>query len=167
VIAPEKALVLDIDGVLGHWQGWRTRSKWQRHMDESVGIMGGIDPVSAACLNEILRRTGARVLISSTIRTKYDEPEELYGILKVYGIEAVYLGVTPRLFDYSEIPVVERGRGAEIQTWLDAHPEITTFAIVDDGWVQHLNHRLVKTEYEDGLQDRHVELLVAMLGEIQ
>lgn len=55
-------------------------------------------------------------------------------------------------------------RGHEIQRWLSEHPEVTSFAILDDDTdMAHLYDRLVLTDCEDGLQAEHVERLVVLL----
>jgi len=43
-------------------------------------------------------------------------------------------------------------RGLEIQAWLDLHPEVTDFVILDDDSdMAHLLPHLIKTDFRDGL----------------
>jgi hypothetical protein len=48
-----------------------------------------------------------------------------------------------------------------IKAWLTAHPETTKFAILDDDLV--VFPKLIKTTYNDGLLDAHVESTVVLL----
>ena len=57
-------------------------------------------------------------------------------------------------------------RGREIQLWLQQHPEVDSFVILDDDAdMDNLIDRLVQTEIETGLTeqdaDRAIELLTA------
>jgi hypothetical protein len=59
-------------------------------------------------------------------------------------------------------------RGQEIQAWLDGAPrygiEVESFVILDDDSdMVHLADRLVKTSFETGLLDEHVDRAIAML----
>jgi hypothetical protein len=57
-------------------------------------------------------------------------------------------------------------RGYQIQCWLNRHPEVKIFAIVDDhADFVLLKHRLVKTTGHKGLTQANVERLIRLLDE--
>lgn len=63
-------------------------------------------------------------------------------------------------------PRFEETRGAQIQSWLDDHPEVTHYVVLDDDAdMGPVLDRLVKTTWEYGLLDEHVDRAAGMLGE--
>ena len=55
-------------------------------------------------------------------------------------------------------------RGIEIQHWLDEHPGVEKFVILDDcADMAHLLPHLVKTTWENGLQDEHCDQIISRL----
>lgn len=87
----------------------------------------------AACnhLNRICKKTGARIVISSSWRSEFTL-EELKEIFSSNGIKPEYvIAVTP---SYVEVPDEEAYcRGHEIREWMGKHaPENSTYAILDD-----------------------------------
>jgi hypothetical protein len=112
-------------------------------------------------LNDLLKRSNAHVVVSSSWRLGYDL-EELKGILHRRGLNEEHLfrfiSVTPKL---------RAERGYEIQEWLDGFPitKQDTFVILDDDSdMAHLIPFLVHTSFEVGLTDAHVEAALAVLG---
>jgi hypothetical protein len=77
-------------------------------------------------------------------------------------------GVSGRALRTERVVGEERGRGHEIQAWLDARARrqtIESFVILDDSAdMAHLLPRLVRTPFATGLGDEHVDQAVAMLG---
>ena len=58
------------------------------------------------------------------------------------------------------------GRGGEIQTWLDAHPEVDNYVIIDDDAVmldKQLFH-FVETNYEDGITELETNWAIKILN---
>lgn len=102
-----KILFLDIDAVVN------SRNTAQRHR----GAIG-IDPYMAFLVGKIVLDTGCSVVLSSTWRLWEDSRNEVR--TQVYD----FVDVTPSLSNES--------RGKEIQAWLDIHPEVTKYAILDD-----------------------------------
>lgn len=171
-----KILFLDIDGVLNCHRWWRIRTKEQRAFDEKdpLGIRGGVDPYAMSLLNNLLSDTDAQVVVSSTVR-KLHSLEELRQVLKGYGFRGMIIDKTPKLDKEVKTKTGEtlyygKTRGAEIQHWLDYSGHvygITGYAIVDDDSdMKPLMHKLVQTEYEDGLMPRHCVALKEMLTKI-
>lgn len=102
-----KILFLDIDGVVN------CATTAQRHR----GAIG-IDPYMACLVRRIVEATGCQVVLSSSWRYFPGGREE------VERQVCLLLDVTP----HSDLGC----RGDEIRVWLNAHPEVTRYAIVDD-----------------------------------
>lgn len=101
-----KVIFLDIDGVVN------CQSTSQRHR----GFIG-IDPYMAFMVGKLIMETEAKVVLSSSWRCTPDGIEEVKN--QVYDIHDV-------------TPILGTIRGEEIKAWLDAHPEVTRYAILDD-----------------------------------
>ena len=138
MINPCIALFVDIDGVL-NFTGTKTRNP---------GGCYGIEPKLVRRLREIVRKTRAQVVVSSTWR-KY--PDLMAYAWRKLGpfVKRHYVGDTPSLqSSLWTLPV----RGDEIQAWLTAHPEVKRFAILDDcNDMAHLKQYLFRTTIEYGL----------------
>jgi len=181
-----RVLFLDFDGVLNSSRYMREN---RRRFEGGVlhRVSDAIDRAAVARLDAVVARTGAKVVISSSWR-KSVTLSSLRRLLRVTGFRGEVIGATPILrreqldLDVWFAPAVEAlagplavtseerrtlrhvERGHEIQRWLSEHPEVTAFAIVDDDTdMAHLYPRLVLTDCEEGLQDQHVEQLVALL----
>lgn len=56
-------------------------------------------------------------------------------------------------------------RGHEIQEWLDDHPFVQRFVIVDDdGDMAHLMSKLVQTDFTDGLTKEKAGEIIRRFG---
>lgn len=151
-----KVLFLDIDGVLA-------TLAWMR----SIGALWDcapieqVDPTLCRRLERVLAITGAVIVVSSSWRGDANTPPDVIeSILHARGAPSA------RVIGATYDPWTGSLRGHEIQRWLDEHPEVTRFAIVDDeGGMLHLTPRLAKTTLESGLLDDHVGRLVDLLGE--
>ena len=135
-----KVLFLDIDGVVNR----ATTTQVHR------GFLG-IDPLLAGFVRRIKEDTGCELVLSSTWRQVVDGRAEVdRKVAKTYD----------------ETPSLESGiRGDEIQAWLDAHPEVTRYAIVDDidSWF-HEGQPVFKTETMTGLTPQTVREITAYLN---
>jgi len=155
-----KILFLDIDGVLNSHAFWLSTGR-QRHLHD-------LDRKAVARLNTVLDRTGAMVVVSSTWRLHHNRTE-LQEMLGAYGFTGIVFGATIK---------ESMKRGLQIQQWLDeprysrkqSRHYVEKFAIVDDDSdMAHLLPYLVQTHMQGddgGLQDEHVEQLVALLGAV-
>jgi hypothetical protein len=102
-----KIIFLDIDGVLNSDQTPNPRK-----------LPYVVDRKLLTRLKRVLKRTGAKVVLSSTWR--YD-PAGLFSA-KYHGIP--FIGVTP------DLP--HRPRRDEILGWLKKHPKVDRIAVLDD-----------------------------------
>lgn len=145
-------LFLDIDGVLNSAEYVLENPGC---LDTSKDEVSAFDPIACLRLEQVLVRTGAAIVLSSTWRLT-NTVEQVTDFLERRGVSsAKIIGTTPYLTGY---------RGNEIKEWLQNHPSVKRFAIVDDGSdMMPFLHHLVQTKWESGLLDEHVEKLVALL----
>ncbi len=141
-------LFLDVDGVL---------NRTGFHPDTSVGLRSWIEPDLARRLSEVLRVTGAVVVLASDWRRGRELPQ-LREELAAAGIDASLIGVTPIL--------AGAARWREIEAWMLEHgvtPEVV--AIVDDGYdMGALAARFVRASPLNGLDDTVAAALIALLA---
>ncbi len=151
-----KVLFLDFDGVLNHRAHFASLPPGRKAVEVEYDD-NSFDRACVSRLSTIVERTGCKIVISSTWRLLHS-PGKNQRILRRHGFtrERCIVGVTPDLHG--------RQRGHEIQSWLDEHPDVEAFAIVDDNSdMAHLLPHLVQTSFDTGLQDEHVERVVQML----
>jgi hypothetical protein len=156
-----RILFLDIDGVLncGEWME-------QGHMKGPPDAQH-FAPHLCARLERILVETGCSIVVSSAWRIMHST-----GAIEAYLHErgassARVIGETPR---HGESPggiIYGQRRGLEIQAWLNANPDPQhVFAIVDDSDdMDPVRHRLVRTSWSHGLQERDADQLIQLLQE--
>ncbi len=133
----DKIIFLDADGVMNGIRNWPLTGapRWW------------IDPKAVTRLNNLTKRSGAKLVISSTWRRFWDVPS----ILKRAGVVAPVVGETPYL--------PGRERGIEIRAWLSQHPDVESYVILDDDSdMGELVDHLVLTDWDLGIQDKHVEM---------
>lgn len=153
-----KVIFLDIDGVLN-----TADSMYMDRFIPCEDIDGQIVPDhlsyrSVRILNDIIKETGAKVVISSTWRLGRSV-EWLQKLLDRYGFEGEVIGRTGKLWDEC--------RGAEIQQWLDVKTDydIESFIIIDDDSdMAHLLGHLVHTEIMLGLYEKHKKQSIKTLN---
>ena len=98
--------------------------------------------------------TNAELVISSTWRTNLELPE----MLKFMGVRKDIYSVTPT--------TLRRHRGTEIQMWLDCHPDVSNYIILDDDsdmLNKQLNH-FIHTSWKNGLTIDHVNKAIKILN---
>jgi hypothetical protein len=149
-----KILFLDFDGVLNHHAHFAGLAA-ERVASEVEYDDRSFDKACVERVNVIMRRTGCGVVVSSTWRLMRSPPK-LNELLRRHGFASRIVGVTP---DHPQ-----GCRGGEIQAWLNRHPGVESFAILDDNSTGTLVDRLVFTTFAFGLTDEHVDRVVALLG---
>jgi hypothetical protein len=55
-------------------------------------------------------------------------------------------------------------RGDEVQAWLDEHPEVMRYAIVDDDVDFHESQRVFRTEWSTGITDETATQIIDYLN---
>lgn len=154
-----KVLFLDFDGVLNShqsatfWHNKRDQSKWENEMYADWPgtireyIAQEFCPIAMSNVEELIRRVPDLKIVVSSVWRHGETVESLKKILfpsKLMG--DALIDVTPFL-GWSV------ARGLEIQKWLDGHPEVDKFIIIDDDDdMEHLKDRLVLTSSLNGFQ---------------
>lgn len=131
-----KVLFLDFDGVLNShqsahfWHNKRDQSKWENEMYSSwTGtlkeyIAHEFCPIAMSNVEELVRRVpDLKIVISSSWRVG-ETIESLREILK--PSQLIGSRIIDKTDSFSNI------RGNEIQKWLNEHPEVTHYVILDD-----------------------------------
>jgi hypothetical protein len=154
-----KAVFLEVDGVLNSGARWK-------QLRQVAGAAGGrIDPDAVKRLKRLIDATGARIVVSSTRRLGC--MVQLTGFLERHGVSRDrVIGKTPDRSMTHPRHVAAAVRLDEIKTWLGNHPEVDRFVILDDERrdMGDLSARHVRTTWNDGLLEEHVDRAIAMLS---
>lgn len=120
-----KVIFLDMDGVLNNAEWMKARDTDPDVKEEDRRWVGMIDPAAVEVLNEIVAKSGAKVVVSSTWRLIHP-PADMQRFLEARGFKGEIIGSTPRS------ALRDCQRGDEIKRWLDQHEEVTEFVALDD-----------------------------------
>ncbi len=131
----KKILFLDIDGVVN------CATTMQRHR----GAIG-IDPYMAFLVGKIVLDTGCDIVLSSTWRCWPDARDE---VRRQVGN---FIDITPRMPLLGGSEQMERGK--EIKAWLEQHPDVDRYAILDDGSDFFSDQPLFKTSWQTGINEK-------------
>jgi hypothetical protein len=112
---PDKIMFLDIDGVLNSRRTCIAFDGFPHSFSDSDLVK--FDWVAVGLISNLCRETGCKIVLSSTWRYDYTAEQ------CAEAFDLPIIDITPNLM---------RGRGWEIAEWLEDHPEVTTYAIVDD-----------------------------------
>lgn len=149
-----KVLFVDIDGVLVTLASFKSYRK--------SGSNAQADPACVEQLNLIVGKTGASIVLSSTWRM-FGRPYMDQKFTE-WGVAATIMDFTPIIQTQDGDLTLSCSRGREIQTWLNNHPDVQSFAIVDDDDdMEHLTLRLVRTEFVTGLTVERADTIIRML----
>ncbi len=179
-----KIIFLDIEGVLNCDQsyldylyikknGLPLNRYYQIHEKDNKGFSLPIDEEKVQILGEIVKLTGAKVVLSSSHRADWKDGKEklqfskskaLLYLFEKYNIDVI--GITPYINNRLISP-----REDEIKAYLNEHKEIESFCVIDDDDfdLHSLKDFLVKTSThrneidEGGLQKRHVDEVIKIL----
>lgn len=142
-----KILFLDIDGVLN---STRTCVAFGGYPFE-LSQIGAFDQVSIRLLQRLCDSAGVQVVLSSAWRLS-NEPKA--------AADALGLPIIDRT------PYIPGPRGGEIQDWLDRHPDVERYAILDDDADMLPTQLLsfVRTDAHEGLTWECYTRLCRVLG---
>lgn len=178
-----KVIFLDLDGVLNSTNYFiKVHERVARGEVPNESTHRGyasamLDQDAVELLNQIVRETGAVIVVSSTWRLSRSLVT-IDQMLRYRGFGGYLIGTTLECDNYKtpafekflkenpgHVDGTRRCRGNEIQNWLDAVPAVKTFAILDDDSdMAHLLPFLVKTLGQSGLQPEHVVQAVKLLN---
>lgn len=140
-----RVLFLDVDGVLNS-------ERW--FAQEMRGNLLELDPAAVGMVQAIVHATGAEIVLSSTWRLVPDLRQQIQAVLP-------HTERTPRGSAFDR-------RSQEIRAWLDAHPDVTAFAILDDdadAGYDGLDAHFVQTDPKEGIRSADVVRVVKLLQE--
>jgi len=151
-----KVIFLDIDGVL-NYNGCKTET--------SSGSMF-VNDNKIKILKEIIDRTGAKVVLSSTWRIGWKHLD--MGLTDTWAIRD-FVELRDKLLEfeikfYDKTPMFDkfmRRRGEEIQAWLDNHEDVDGYVIIDDlsgNWLRPCASHLLQTSESRGLLEKHIKV---------
>lgn len=124
--------------------------------------------------NRITETTGAVVVVHSTWRWS-QSLADIRQALEDAGVTGPIIDLTPNVTpesaehaEFFEFEGCDRRfkheRPGSIQVWLDQHPDVDEFVIIDDdGRMGHLTDRLVETSLEAPLNRDHANEAIRML----
>jgi hypothetical protein len=150
-----KVVMLDVDGVLNNVHDMRENLESGRALDHK-----NWNAESCAALAEIVRKTDAKIVISSTWRKHVSLGQHLAEWwneeFSAAKIPSVCIGITGGSRNGF--------RGREVNDWLINHPEITNYLVLDDDSDFYSNQPRICVDSELGLRDIHVETAVQLLN---
>jgi len=160
-LGKKKIIFLDFDGVLNSTRYHEKRGmlSFDEKKQEVEWYAQGIDPEAVVLLNEIIERTGAKVVISSAWRcgTKLDF---LRKVLELRGFKGEIVGKTPYFLG--------EPRCHEIREYFVTHIQHITpdYVILDDDYDAGIQGHFVMTDFRVGLTKKDVDKAVDILGEV-
>lgn len=157
-----KIIFLDIDGVL-NYNGCKTLT--------SSGSLF-VNDNKIKILKEIIDRTGAKVVLSSTWRFGWRQLEQ--GLSDSWAIRD-FIELRDKLLEhdielYDKTPIFDRfmrRRGEEIAAWLDKHKDVDGYIILDDlegKWLRPCSAHLLQTSPNYGLRQKHIQIAEKILN---
>jgi len=179
-----KVIFLDVDGVLNSWADCK-RAHYKMCVGGGHGILG-ISNVRMRFLKQIVDATGAKIVLTSSWKTSWlayqkqvhdylltNTKEPLYVYCQRNEI-GYYLHKKFRMHNLEIFDTTQNYepmcylRGSGIYNYLDAHPDIIQWVVLDDEIFEDydteiLNH-LIKTNMTDGALDAaDVQRAIAIL----
>jgi hypothetical protein len=154
-----KVIFLDIDGVLNCRNRWMHLPMFDRYTSSRL------DPDCIQKIVDLAIKTESKIVISSAWRVLY-KWQDLLNILQKAGFKdsiELIIDQTPK--GSGGGPDIRAShRGSEIDEWLSEHPEVVKFVIFDDDEdMEPYLHLLVKTTWDDGLKDEHIQKAESIL----
>lgn len=144
-----KVLFLDIDGVLNSLSSSIAFDGYPH--DFSQKGMAKFDMVAVGLVRKLCEECDVSIVLSSTWRM-YSPVSDAASALNL------------PIFD--KTPVLNGIRGLEIKDWLDKHPEVTHYAILDDDsdMLSEQKEFFVKTSFKDGMSIKNYSQLKRIFG---
>ena len=109
-----KVIFLDVDGVLNSDEYIARTIK-----EKTLGIFADVDTDKIRLLQQAIQATGANIVLSTSWRYS----KRIGSLKELLGLYGIYTDSTP---------CINQERGTEIRTWLNEHPEVEDYVILDD-----------------------------------
>lgn len=145
-----KVLFLDIDGVLNS-RGYDRQRNWNE--------LTNIDQTRLPLVREIVEKTGARIVLTSTWRGHWNADRTACDESGRY-IEETFEKHRLSISDKTPDLGLRARRTDEIRAWLAEHEDVESFVILDDGkfgWEELADYCVFTNPYAGkGLEEEHV-----------
>ena len=170
-----KIIFLDLDGVLN------TANYYDRLQHEHLpteDIFGTLfDPKAVEQLSHIIDSTNAKIVISSSWRYSgianmramwkaRQLPGEIYDITSLHVADDYIqsqMENNPNDFDLYDAMIL--AREMEIALWLEEHPEVTSYVILDDqSTFRQLKEHFVQINPKSGITNKDTERIITILN---
>ena len=126
-----RVIFLDVDGVLNN-----LNFLYEQFRRSNIPNIKGLDNNNLKALQKLVELTDAKLILSSTWRSYFDDNlkplnndhnpgKDLIKKLNEYNLKLT--GKTSETLEYKGFP-----RSYVIKKWLDEHPEVDSFVIIDD-----------------------------------
>lgn len=149
-------IFLDIDGVLLPHRAYYLPN-------QTKPFVKTFDPCAVSLINMICEKTGAELVIhSSWLRTTLHGEESVKAHMVKQGIKEEYF--------HKDDSCKYRFSGTRwfaIEEWLLDHPEVSDYWIIDDEPLPYgykdtfVDGRVITTDFDEGIQFKHVEMILA------
>ncbi len=145
-----KMIFLDIDGVLNS-------EMYYRSVDRTIKNWNRFDPSVVDMITKLVEEFSVKIVISSTWR---------FGAIKMLNDELIKSGLNKYLhIDWKTPQIYPSHRGTEIKMWLDKHPEVKNYLILDDDMnvLEEQVRHFVRTDLKNGMQEDHFRKAIEVL----
>ena len=177
-------LFLDIDGPFisrraGYLDQSKVRDRLRKKLETSIKASGKdtsririfdnlrldvvFDPVAVSIVNHILKKANAKFVVHSGWSGYFDRTL-MKIILKDQGIDCKYMHL-----DWTTPKKMSSHRGHEVGWWLNNHPEVNQFAIIDNDsysfshWPR-LKAGFIEIPEKNGILYEHIDPILKLLG---
>lgn len=143
-----KVIFLDFDGVI------TIPPKWH------------LNPDKIKYIKRIVEKTDAKIVVSSSWRHGLERNFEW--ALEDMPDNEMIIWLRDNILDITPTVGLGNGRGGEIQQWLNEHPDVDNYVILDDDgdmWDSQLYH-FVQTNYENGIGEAEVIYAIKILNRL-
>ena len=152
-----KVIFLDIDGVVNCMY---TKQRLR-------GIIF-VDPRKIQLVKGIVDATGALIVLTSTWRSGWydiDNHVNSQNATDFISLRDEFNKVGLDFFDKTERSN-DGYRGKEISMWLENHPEVTNYVIIDDDTdIKPHGLKFIQTSWQKGICQKHVIKAIKILGD--
>lgn len=165
-----KVIFLDVDGVL-NYESWR-----DRQLNYSMKNIEPVDPQKVKLISKIIKKTKAKVVFSSSWRfiMKPENAQYTNKKSRVYKLKRLFNKYKIKITDVTGSDFISPdkkifGRGCEIQTYLERHPEIYNYVIIDDAIAELQNfksspHMFLTSFNDEGITKKQCDEIIRFLN---
>lgn len=150
-----KIIFLDIDGVVNCM-----------HTKQKLRGIIFVDPRKIQLIKNIVDATGARIVLTSTWRFGWHDIEEHINSPNAsdfISLRDEFNKIGLDFFDKTERSD-DGYRGKEISKWLENHPEVTNYVVIDDDTdIKPHGLNFVQTSWQKGICQNHVRKAIKIL----